>query len=40
MASFSVEKFGITRLKEISKHDMEERIQQFVQLMNFDIVLV
>ncbi|HEX4957986.1 MAG TPA: PfkB family carbohydrate kinase [Lacibacter sp.] len=40
MASFCVEKFGTTRLKEISKQDIEERIQQFVQLVNFDIELV
>ena len=40
MASFCVEKFGTTRLKEISKHDIDERIQQFVQLVNFDIELV
>lgn len=40
MASFCVEKFGTTRLKEISKADIEDRIQQFVQLVNFDIQLV
>ncbi len=40
MASFCVEKFGTTRLKEISKEDIEARIQQFVQLVNFDIELV
>ncbi|MBS4064173.1 MAG: bifunctional hydroxymethylpyrimidine kinase/phosphomethylpyrimidine kinase [Chitinophagaceae bacterium] len=40
MASFCVEKFGTTRLKEISKGDIEDRIQQFVQLVNFDIELV
>ncbi len=40
MASFCVEKFGTTRLKEISKQDIDERIQQFVQLVNFDIELV
>lgn len=40
MASFCVEKFGTTRLKEISKGDIEARIQQFVQLVNFDIELV
>jgi sugar/nucleoside kinase (ribokinase family) len=40
MASFCVEKFGTTRLKEISKADVDERIQQFVQLVNFDIELV
>ncbi|MBY0478170.1 MAG: sugar kinase [Chitinophagaceae bacterium] len=40
MASFCVEKFGTTRLKEISKEDIASRIQQFVQLVNFDIELV
>ncbi len=40
MASFCVEKFGTQRLKEISKADVDERIQQFVQLVNFDIELV
>ncbi len=40
MASFSVEKFGTQRLKEISKADIDARIQQFVQLVNFDIELV
>lgn len=40
MASFCVEKFGPERLKEITKADIDERIQQFVQLVNFDIDLV
>ncbi len=40
MASFCVEKFGTTRLKEIKKADIDERIQQFVQLVNFDIKLI
>ncbi|HMO34199.1 MAG TPA: PfkB family carbohydrate kinase [Lacibacter sp.] len=39
MASFCVEKFGTERLKEISKEDIDERIRQFVQLVNFDIEL-
>ncbi len=37
MASFCVEKFGTTRLKEITKADIEERIKEFVQLVNFEI---
>lgn len=37
MASFCVEKFGPTRLKEITKADIDERIKQFVQLVNFEI---
>lgn len=40
MASFCVEKFGPERLKEISKEDIDERLSQFVQLVNFDIDLV
>lgn len=40
MASFCVEKFGPERLKEITKADIDERIQQFVNLVNFDIDLV
>ncbi len=39
MASFCVEKFGTTRLKEISRTDIEGRIQQFRDLVNFDIQL-
>ena len=40
MASYCVEKFGPERLKEISKEDIDNRIQEFVQLVNFDIELV
>jgi sugar/nucleoside kinase (ribokinase family) len=40
MASFCVEKFGTTRLKEIGWKDIESRIQQFKDLVNFDIELV
>jgi sugar/nucleoside kinase (ribokinase family) len=40
MASFCVEKFGPERLKEISKSDIDLRIQQFVQLVHFDIALI
>jgi sugar/nucleoside kinase (ribokinase family) len=40
LASFCVEKFGPERLKEINKADIDARIQQFVQLVNFDIDLV
>jgi sugar/nucleoside kinase (ribokinase family) len=39
MASFCVEKFGPERLKEITQADIDERIQQFVNLVNFDIEL-
>ena len=40
MASFCVEKFGPTRLKEISKEDIDRRLRQFRELVNFDIELV
>jgi sugar/nucleoside kinase (ribokinase family) len=40
MASFCVEKFGTQRLREINKADIDERIKEFVQLVNFDISLV
>ncbi len=40
LASFCVEKFGPTRLKEISKEDIEGRIEQFRQLVSFEIELV
>ena len=40
MASFCVEKFGTERLKEISKADIDARIKEFVQLVNFDINLI
>jgi sugar/nucleoside kinase (ribokinase family) len=40
MASFCVEKFGPQRLKEITKKDIDKRLREFVQLVNFDIDLV
>ena len=40
MASFCVEKFGTTRMKEITKEDINSRISQFVDLVNFEINLV
>lgn len=40
MASFCVEKFGPTRLKEVNKNDIDARIQQFKELVNFEIELV
>ena len=40
MASFCVEKFGPTRLKEVTRADIDARIRQFVDLVNFDIKLV
>ena len=38
MASFCVEKFGTEKLLTITKQDVENRIEQFVALANFDIV--
>lgn len=40
MASYCVEKFGTLRLTEITREDIDARIQQFIQLVNFDIALV
>ncbi len=40
LASFCVEKFGAERLREISKEDLENRVQEFVSLVQFDIELV
>ena len=40
MASFCVEKFGPQRLKEITKKDIDKRLAEFVQLVNFDIDLI
>ncbi|HEY6977180.1 MAG TPA: PfkB family carbohydrate kinase [Chitinophagaceae bacterium] len=40
MASFCVEKFGADRLKEITKSDIDSRLEAFVQLVNFDIAIV
>jgi len=39
MASFCVEKFGTERLREITKADIDDRLEEFVQLVNFDIEL-
>lgn len=40
LASFCCEKFGIQRLLEISRADIDRRIQDFVDLVDFDIELV
>lgn len=37
LASFCCEKFGTARLKEVTKEELDQRIQEFVQLVNFDI---
>ena len=39
MASFCVEKFGTTRLKELKREDIDDRIKHFKELTKFDIVL-
>lgn len=39
MASFCVEKFSIDRLKDISQAELNERVNQFIQLVNFNIDL-
>tara|TARA_B100000508_G_scaffold140085_2_gene140043 strand:+ start:58945 stop:59871 length:927 start_codon:yes stop_codon:yes gene_type:complete len=38
MASFCVEKFGTEKLENLSKSEIEDRIQEFVQLTDFDMV--
>ncbi len=40
MASFSVEKFGTERIQNLSAKDVDERVQQFIDLVQFDITLV
>jgi sugar/nucleoside kinase (ribokinase family) len=40
MASFCVEKFGTEKLKEIRREDIDRRLAQFQELVNFDIELV
>lgn len=39
MASFTVEKFGTERLIGLSQQDVEDRVQEFVDLVQFDIVV-
>ncbi|HEU5164548.1 MAG TPA: PfkB family carbohydrate kinase [Chitinophagaceae bacterium] len=39
MASFCVEKFGVIRLKELKRADIDNRIQRFKELTKFDIEL-
>ncbi len=39
MASFCVEKFGTERLRELTKTDIDHRMMQFHELVNFDIEL-
>ena len=37
MASFSVEKFGTKRIKEITHKDIERRLQKFIKLVQFEV---
>lgn len=37
MASFCVEKFGITRLTELKSAEISQRVQEFVQLVKFSV---
>lgn len=37
MASFSVEKFGTERIKELTQQDIEKRLQEFIKLVQFEI---
>jgi sugar/nucleoside kinase (ribokinase family) len=39
MASFCVEKFGAERLRELTHNDIEDRVKDFIDLVQFDIVL-
>ncbi len=40
MASFCVEKFGPERMQELKPKEIQDRMQEFVNLVNFDIDLV
>ena len=40
MASFCVEKFGTERLVGLSENEVDERVQEFINLVQFDISLV
>lgn len=40
MASFCVEKFGTERLADLSQDEVDERVQEFIDLVQFDISLV
>ena len=40
MASFCCEKFGPKRLQEINVQDMNKRVQEFIELIQFDIELL
>ena len=39
MASFCVEKFGTEKLKELTHEMIEDRVKEFIDLVQFDIIL-
>ena len=39
IASFCVEKFGTQKLEELTENDVKRRIQEFIELVHFDISL-
>jgi hypothetical protein len=39
MASVCVERFGTERLKTLSHQEIEDRVRDFIDLVQFDIVL-
>jgi hypothetical protein len=39
MASFCVEKFGSERMQELTAEQIDARLKEFVNLVNFDISL-
>jgi hypothetical protein len=40
MASFCVEKFGTERLQNLTQQEIDDRVQEFIDLVQFDISLV
>jgi len=40
LASFCVEKFGVERIKDLSQKELDDRIQEFVNLVQFEIAMV
>jgi hypothetical protein len=39
MASFCVEKFGTERIVNLAPEELEERVQEFIDLVQFEITL-
>lgn len=40
MASFSVEKFGTERIQNLSPDEVDQRVQEFIDLVHFDINII